>query len=381
MNKYFIVVLILCFARANSQKELALAVGDSLYAMGNYSSAILEFEKAPKSKIQQEKIAKSHLSLGNEIEAIEIYKNLSIQYPEAFILKKNYATVLYNAEKYTEAKQVFRELSMLDMQNSNTFYYLGLIAEKQQDTTAVEKFKMATYINPNHSDAIYKVAKLNVQKQRFFNAAGFIEKGLALNENSTRFLILKGLSAYYKREYEEAIETLTKVVSLGKNTEQIHAILATSYAMLFQYENAVAAYGILLSQYNDLNPSYHYNMGKCLMGLEDFENGQSYVKTAISILDVSLQDQYVTLAVSYSRQQKYQEAFAYLKLALIEDNTSEKAHYQLAVAADNFYKDDADVLKLYENYMDKFGVNGRYYSLAATRSKDLRQALFFKEGK
>ncbi|GER60420.1 tetratricopeptide repeat protein [Patiriisocius marinus] len=381
MNKYFIVVLILCFARANSQKELALAVGDSLYAMGNYSSAILEFEKAPKSKIQQEKIAKSHLSLGNKIEAIVIYKNLSIQYPEALILKKNYATVLYNAEKYTEAKQVFRELAMQDMQNSNTFYYLGLIAEKQQDTTAVENFKMATYINPNHSDAIYKVAKLNVQKQRFFNAAGFIEKGLALNENSTRFLILKGLSAYYKREYEEAIETLTKVVSLGKNTEQIHAILATSYAMLFQYENAVAAYRILLSQYNDLNPSYHYNMGKCLMGLEDFENGQSYVKTAISILDVSLHDQYVTLAVSYSRQQKYQEAFSYLKLALKEDNTSEKAHYQLAVAADNFYKDDADVLELYENYMDKFGVNGRYYSLAATRSKDLRQVLFFKEGK
>jgi tetratricopeptide (TPR) repeat protein len=270
---------------------------------------------------------------------------------------------------------------MQNVKNPNTFYSLGLIKEKQGDTAAFESFKMAYYVNPSYSNAIYKVAKLNVQKKRFFNAAGFIEKGLKLNPESTRFLNRKGRSFYYKKEYEQTIETLTQVVALGINTEQVHDCLAISYAKIFQYQKAIVEYIVLLSQYNNLNPNYHYNMGKCLMGIGDFENGHSYVKTAISILDISLQDEYVTVAVAYSREQKYQEAFDYLKRAIKEDSKSDEAHYQLAVAADNFYKDDGEVLKLYKNYMKLFGQNGRYYPLASARAKDLAETLFFKEGK
>lgn len=380
-NKLFLILLICFTIKANSQNELALAVGDSLYAMGDYGAAILAFEKAPSSKSQQEKIAKSHLSLGNDTKAIEIYEKVTIEFPDALIAKKNYATVLYNTGNYNEAKTAFMELFMKDMRNANTSYYLGLIAENQGDTTAIEKYKMAYYTNPDFSDAIYKIAKLNVQKQRFFNAAGFIEKGLKLDGKSTRFLILKGLSAFYKKEYQSAIETLTQVVELGKKTEQIHDILATSYALTFQYKKAVDEYKILLSQYNDKNPNYHYNLGKCLMGVENFEQGRAHVKMAIAILDVSLHDEYVTLAVGYSREQKYQQAFTNLKLAIKEDPKSEKAHYQLAVSADNYYKDEAEVLKLYDNYIQIFGENGRYYQLATTRAGDIKESEFFKEDK
>jgi hypothetical protein len=65
MNKYLVIILLLCFSKANSQNELALAVGDSLFAMSDYANAILQFENATPSKSQQEKLAKSHLSLGN----------------------------------------------------------------------------------------------------------------------------------------------------------------------------------------------------------------------------------------------------------------------------------------------------------------------------
>lgn len=382
MKNKILIIAFICFTiKASSQNELALAVGDSLYAMGDYAAAILEFEKAPSSKIQQEKIAKSHLSLGNEIQAIDIYAALVKKFPEATILKKNYATVLYNAEKYDEAKVVFKQLFMENMRNANHSYYLGLIAEKQGDTTAIAHYKMATYINPDFSDAIYKAARFNVRKQRFFNAEGFIDNGLKLDPQSTRFLLLKGVSLFYKKEYLDAINTLEKVVALGKNTEQIHDMLATGYALSFQYKKAIEEYTILLNEYNDKNPNYHYNLGKCLMGEERFKEGISHVKLAITILDVSLHDEYVTLAVGYSREQNYQEAFNNLKLAINEDPKSEKAHYQLAVAADNFFKDEAAVLKLYENYMAIFGENGRYYPLASTRAKDIKESEFFKEDK
>ena len=59
----------------------------------------------------------------------------------------------------------------------------------------------------------------------------------------------------------------------------------------------------------------------------------------------------------------------------------EKAQYQLAGAADNFYKDDAEVLKLYDKFITLFGEKSRYYLLASTRVKDIKEALFFKEGK
>ena len=261
--------------------------------------------------------------------------------------------------------------------SASNFYYLGLINEKQNDTLSLKNFKQAFSINPSYSDALYKIATHYVSKKKFKNAEEFIEKGLELDAESTRFLILEGLSAYYRKEYHDAIAAFTKTVALGKQTEQVHSCLAVSYAQTFQYQKSIDEFSILILEYNAQNAGYHYNIGKCYMGLNQFEKGRSHVQLSIRIQDVSLYNEYMTLAASYNREQKFKETIQFLKLAIKEDPKSQKAVYELAVAADNYYKDDTLVLSYYQQYMDAFGIKGIYYDLALRRAGDLKAKLHF----
>ncbi|MGK0377547.1 MAG: tetratricopeptide (TPR) repeat protein [Patiriisocius sp.] len=378
MNKFLIVILLICSLKAEAQPVSALVAGDSLYAIGDYQRAIEKFEIAGEGLSVKYKLAKGYEAIGNDSKALTIYENIEKIYPDATIAKTAYGKLLYGTSRYPEAKNIFIELMMKNPINANTSYYLGLIGEKQNDTLSLKNFKQAYYLNPQYSDALYKIAIHYVSKQKFKNAKEWIEKGLQLNTKSTRFLILEGLSAYYRKEYHDAIAAFTKTVELGKRTEQVHSCLAVSYAKTYQYQKAVDEFLILISEYNAQNAGYHYNIGKCYMGLDEFEKGRGHVELSITIQDVSLHNEYMTLAASYNREKKFKETIQYLKLAIEEDPKSEKAIYELAVAADNYYKDDTLVLSYYQKYIDVFNIKGIYYDLALRRAIDLKAEIHFK---
>jgi hypothetical protein len=53
------------------------------------------------------------------------------------------------------------------------------------------------------------------------------------------------------------------------------------------------------------------------------------------------------------------------------------AHYQLAVAADNYYEDKNAVLNMYQRYIDKFGTETNLSILVKRRMSDLKKELHF----
>lgn len=109
------------------------------------------------------------------------------------------------------------------------------------------------------------------------------------------------------------------------------------------------------------------------MGTNNFEKAREHINTSIQLLDVPMDAQFVSLAIMYNREGNFKEVIAHLQAAIKENPLNETAIYQLAVAADNYYKDKKRIISLYQNYLNLFQDRGRYSELVEMRLADLKK--------
>jgi len=379
MNRAFILIL-LFFIKAEAQESIsALAIGDSLYTLGDYSKAMNYYKQLPGSEQIQFKIAKSYEALGNNLEAIQYYKNVIESNPRASQVKYYYGRLLFKVASFKSSDSIFKILSEETPTNPNYSYQRGLIKEKQQDSTAISFFQKTYALDSNHINAIYKIAKLKLEKRQFLESEIFIKKGLYIDSLNIRFLTLKALKHYHNKEYHESIEVYEKLIMLGKNDEQLHYNLANSYTQVLKIEEATKQYILLINLFDDKSSDYHYLLGLSYSALHYNEKAKLQLELAIALKFTPLDIEYLTLAMLYNREGNFKKAMEYLELALMDNSNNEVASYQLAVTSDNYFKDKKTVIRYYEKYLGKFGETGRMRNLAKARIRDLKKEVHFKD--
>jgi len=380
MNRLLVFILFFTIFKAEAQQNVsALAVGDSLFVLGDYSKAITAYNKLINSELKQFKLAKSYEALGNNPKALAHYNNVIFNNQNATLAKYNFGKLLFKMSKLKAADSVFKILSEENSNNPNFTYYIGLVKEKQKDSMAISFFQKTIAIDSNYINAVYKIAKINIEKRRFKEAKPAIKKGLLIDSLSIRFLILKGLKHFHTKEYHEAVKTFEKLLSLGKKDEWIRVNLANSYSNVLKIEEAIAQYTILINRYDDKNPDYHYNIGKSFIALHYFKKAIKHIEIAIALRFTPLDNEYASLAQVYNRKKDYKKVIDLLEKAVSQNSNNEYALYQLATAADNYFEDKNTVLKYYERYLKKFGETGRMRELAKYRVRDLKKEIFIKD--
>lgn len=353
--------------------------GDSLFELGDYNRAISAYQKSSLDAETHFKIAKSYEALGFSKEALEQFE-LSLEKDDSkTIVQYNYGKLLYSLGNIKQANPVFASLAANNPKNPNYPFYQGLLGEKENDTLAIPFYKEALSHDPKHLNSVYRLAKILTEKRKFNQAKPYIEQGLNVDDSSKRFLLLKALSSFYQDKFHDAILTIKKLIDLDNGNEDLWEKLAISYAKTYQYQLASEAFEKLIQDYDKENPFYYYNLGKCLMGLDEFEKGRLEIQIAIALQTPQLDKEYVTIAASYNRERDYQKTIEFLQKALKENPNNQYAQYQLAVAADNYFKDDSEVLKYYERYIDFFGEKGDFYQLATARSNDLKEKIHLQK--
>ncbi|MDT0556353.1 tetratricopeptide repeat protein [Patiriisocius hiemis] len=375
MSRLFFLFIIVYIAKASSQTDGALAIGDSLYALGNYDRAITYYEKAPSTSIQKSKIAKTYKAKGNNKKALQYYKDAVTKNPDAVISVYNYGKLALDAGKLTIADSVFELLSKKYPNNLNYTYQKGLVQEAKRDSMSFMTFMFIALKDSTHLNAAYKVARRLVTKRNFNNAMPYIERGLEADPESIRFLTLKALVAYYSKNYHLSIKIFEKLLSLNQSNEQLHENLAISYVQTNQFENAIEQYTILINEFNDKSPSWHFALGNAYSALRYFDKAIRHIEIALVLQDVSLEREYLALATIYKRQKDYKLVFEMMQKAVGENPSSDTLQYQLAISADTYFEDKASVISYYERYISKFGEKGNYIELAKQRVSDLKNEL------
>ncbi len=376
MNKIFTLLLILFALIADAQNTSAIRVGDSLYALGAYSQALKFYKEAGD---QEQKIARTYDAIGNTTRALEFYEKALSGNKPTLLTQYNYGKLLLKAGQYPEADSLFNKLTQSNGENPEFYYQLGLAKGKLQDSTAFLSFSKALRLDENHQNTLYKLAKYRAEKRNFNGAMEYVENGLQTDQNSIRFLYLKAVIAYVNKNYHTASETYEKLLELNQTSEQLHKNLAVSYTQTNRFEAAIQQYTILINEYDDKNPSWHYSIAKNFEALRYLDKAQHHFEVAIVLQDIPLDDSYFALAGVFKKQKEYKGQMEALQKAVQENPENQAALYFLAAAADDYFEDDASVIPYYETYLKKFGEKGKFSEFAKQRIKDIKTDIHFNK--
>lgn len=375
MNKLSLLILLLVF-KVGAQTP-TLIIADSLYAVGNYTEAIQNLENLQqKSDVSQLRLAKAYVASGDLDSAIKTYKTILQKNPDKLLSALEYGEVLVKAGELYSADSLFDRLATKYPENAGFQFQLGTIKEKQKDSTYIDYLKRTIELDPNHQQALYKLAKNALSLRELTTSEKLALQGLRANPNNASLLSILAQTYFNENSYVLAIPPFEKLLELGQGNEFVHSKLGFCYYHQNNFEDAIAQYNLALG-YEDRNSDTHYNLGKLYAKLGDLKKSETHLLMALLIKKQPVDAEFLSLALTYKLQEDYEKALQYFNSALEENPDNERALYERAIAADNYFKDKNAVLNYYQAYLSKYskkGNDGLIY-LAEIRIKDIKEEL------
>ena len=182
---------------------------------------------------------------------------------------------------------------------------------------AVEKFKIATLINPNKMEGFKQLAACFLQMDSLDKAIANYEVAIRLNPEDIPSRINLAQIYYNREEYEKTIEVSQKI--LGIDSGNINAIskIAYSYDMLGEKEEAEKAYLDAIAAQPD-NKNLYYNLGVLYANRDDSENAVEQFKKVLE-LDPDDVDANYNLGLIFYEQVNYKEMIPYFEKVVDKD--------------------------------------------------------------
>ncbi|MDP2058346.1 MAG: tetratricopeptide repeat protein, partial [Flavobacteriaceae bacterium] len=351
MNKFLIYILLAIALQAEAQTS-ALAIGDSLYRLGNYSKAISYYEKenAAHANLQ---IARAYLALGNQDKAVEKYENIVLTNPQAQAALFELGKIYFNQNQTQKADSLFRKLIEKDSLNPQYYYELGLINTTKNLVESLKLFKKAYQIDTTYIKAIYQIGKTHLMFRKADSALAYVDKGLLLSPNAADLINIKAQSHFYEKNYYSAIEQYNRLIEINQASIFIYKDLAKCYEGTNQYELAICTHEKLL-QYNEEDADVIYDMGLAYKELDAPDYAMKLIEQSIEARYYNFSREYQDIGDIYLKQKKYNQALNYFKKATDEDGNNHFLAFKVCLIVDLHFKDLNTKLNYYQNYLTKF---------------------------
>ena len=358
-----------------------LRIADSLHAVGSYSEAI-EYLQAikPRSEAVHLRLAKSQEAQGDVQAALKNYKLVLDEAPDRVLTGMAYAKLLSATGEFGRADSIFSGLSRKYPRNAGFHYQLGLLKEKQNDSTAIRHFRLASLMDRNHQQALYKVAKDHLRRGRFAQAVASSRQGLETNPANVSLLSILSQAFYHQKDYQKAATFFEKLVDLGRGSEFVHTRAGFAYLQLQQYSEAISHYQRALD-YEDRNPSTHHSLGKLYAHTGDFKQSEKHFLMAILQKKQLVDSEFISLGLTYKLAGDHKKQLEAFNKAVEENPGNERALYGRALAADSYYEDLKTRMNYYQAYLNRFGDTGNrdLIRLAKRRIRDLKEEQHMKQ--
>ncbi|WP_442844479.1 tetratricopeptide repeat protein [Leeuwenhoekiella sp. H156] len=401
MHKLYLFIFLILASRAEAQSVSVSAVADSLYAVGNYSEAIAEYESLDKKDTSVYlKLARAHQAKGTLDDALNYYAQAATGTNEVIAMNE-YGKLLITKRKFKEADSVFTELINVYQTNPDFYYQRGRAKENiprnikidatDSTTTSAKNifphvldYRKAVALDSTHQKALGELAVFHLRLKEYPMVEKLAFKALESYPTNVEIIGTLAQSYYYKGWNEEAITWFERLIELGQSTQFIHEKLGNSYYKDRMYEKSIEQYLEAL----DFSPEdeyLHATLAKLYNHVEDLEAAESHGLLAVFFKDQPLDEEYYTLSRTYEMKKDWKNAMKYVNLSLEENPKNKNAEYTKVIVADNYYEDRRAVLKLYEDFIKKYSESeyakyDRVLRLARERRDKLNREIFMAEG-
>ncbi len=396
MKRYLILLFFTSIISNAEAQSSALTIADSLYAVGSYTKAIEQYQLIPdqnaKTLLQ---IARSYRGLGNKKAAIEAYVASLTQNKEQPIAATEYGRLLISRGKHSTADTIFMELSQKYPDNPEYFYQRGRalkLLEKKGDslwkktatTKSEEIFSKAVQLDSTHQKALYQLGLHYLGKRDYPVVDKICYKALEIDPDNVEMVNILAQNYYLRGWHDESITWFEKLIALGQTSPFIHNNLGVSYRQTNRYQKAIEQYLILLG-IDDEDYGVHHILAELYGKTRDIEKAEYHAKQALYFKDLPLDDIYYTLGNAYQINKKFEKAIVQYRKVVKINPSNIRAQYNIPVCADNYYENKKEVVKLYEQFLEKHKESKDraatfYKTMTERRLTVLKEEVFLKEG-
>lgn len=379
MNQLLIAFVLLLFIspiRAQNSKA------DSLFAVGQYAIAIQLYEEIAENNTKNNyQIGKAYYQLGNRSQA-ERYYHKAFKTDSTFLKAGlSYGLILRQNHKYAKADSLFTDLSKRYPDNPNFQYELGVIKELEKDSSGIKQFQKTLQLNPNHQNALYYASAYNYKKHQYDAVEALGKQALKNYPENIPMLRLLAKNANRMGDIHLAIARYKKITEDLQPESKDYKNLGDAYYKVYDFKNAIEAFKKVIEEEGEPDIEILYNLGLLYQHEGKYKKAEESFTTALAMKKMGLDKQYQSLASVYKSMGNNSLAIQYFKQALAENPTLIRAQYEMAVCADNYYKDLKTIRHYYQLIVDKFKENKnakQFVELSKYRIKELDKKIFLK---
>lgn len=249
--------------------DTRLRIGDSYYAIGDYSNAISYYEKAigaePGGDYAMFQIGNSHYRNEQTYEAVQTFRRFMRIYPQSRLSEQaqyNIAYIYLNTGNYSQAVEEFQtvinqypntEWAARSQYNIGDTYYNAGDYEKAIEAykTVMEKYPESDYI----IEAVNGIQYSQVSSGEADSSSAVLEDFLADHPQTSmadRLRFRQADTHMQRGDYQGAIKEFQQYLRISNNDELIpdaHYNLANAYEETDQIDNAVEQYQLIVSEF------------------------------------------------------------------------------------------------------------------------------------
>ena len=371
--------LIFLFSTFCWAQTSVVSTADSLFLMGNYNKAIELYKQDSLSIYNQKQIAKSYVSQTAYKKAIPYYEKVVYKDTTQLLATYELAKLYYKTKQIPRAINYFEWLQNKETKNPNYSYYIGLSLELLKQPGFIKQFEEAVTLDEAHLKSLKKLTKYYLKKADWGKFNKYILLGLKYYPENTILINYQAQSCFQQQQYAKAVTFFEKIIKVDPNNKFIVSKLGQSYHALKKYNKALPLYKKALKLDRE-NGNFHTQLALLYQDKEEYTKAYIHYYMALKYNETKLDNEHYNLGILFKKQKKYKEAIESFQQAIKENMHNRKAHFELAVCADNFYADDKEKLRLYKVYLLSFkGKNKSLDAIAEARMSYYKEKIHLSE--
>jgi len=378
-NGNYLAQLKMLEAEKNSY-EKQYKLGNIYQNIGNYNKAIFHYKRAltlQESIKTRQALAKTYKNSGNTLQAILNYKKIikqdTLNYLALYDLGKLYAK--NNHPK--KATNIFDKLEKIDPSNPNYPYQKALLLQNIYERADI--LLHVHNIDSLHTQSLYQLANFYKLIKDKDSTRLFIEKGLSILPNNSKFLKLKITDLYKQKHYNQALTYTLHLDSLVYNDIFTKQRIGLCYWKLKDFKKG-EKYLKLATKIDPNDKSTYYYLGLLYKEITDYEKAKKQFNIAINLERPDIDNEHYYLGVIAQEEKKPKNAIIHFKKSFKNNRQNYLALFELAVMTDLYYKDKSIALKYYKEYLNFFkNVNATKSEYIKKRVKEITENLFLEE--
>ena len=226
------------------------------YIPKKISAEIKEYDKNHDIEVKLKKIEgvvitedlKAELSKGNELfdgkkykDAMEIYKKILEEFPDAYIIHQNIGNCYFQMEKYDQAEEYYRKVLEKDPENQESMLLIGnCYSNRGEEDKALEWYNRIEFEKIDDPMVLFNIGSNFYNQSKFEEALKYYKKAVEIQNDFLDALYQLGLSYLTLEKYRDSVGAFENYLKYDPDSERASQVKGFIEFLKTKIEGAIS---------------------------------------------------------------------------------------------------------------------------------------------